>query len=28
VRPRVSHPKQNFVNLNFLINEQGKGGHD
>ena len=28
VRPRVSHPKQNFVNLNFLINEHGTGGHD
>jgi len=28
VRPRVSHPRQNFVNLNFLIDEQGKGGHD
>jgi len=28
VRQRVSHPKQNFVDLNFLINEQGKGGHD
>lgn len=28
VRPRVSHPKRNFVNLNFLIDEQGSGGHD
>lgn len=28
IRPRVSHPKQNFVDINFLINEQGKGGHD
>lgn len=28
VRPRVSHPRQNFVDVNFLINEQGKGGHD
>jgi len=28
VRPRVSHPKQNFVDVNFLIDEQGSGGHD
>ncbi|MGC3980605.1 MAG: POTRA domain-containing protein [Steroidobacteraceae bacterium] len=25
VRPRVSHPKQNFVDVNFLINEKGDG---
>lgn len=28
VRPRVSHPKQNFVDVNFLIDETKGGGHD